>query len=198
MRKIFTVSIISLFFIGMNSLESQAKSYYLKFNEKQSKINFFVSTSLHDANGEVKKFKGFIDIKGEGTTVEKASGLLEITANSLFTNQSQRDSRLKSTVLSVLDFPLIKFKVTDAKITSNKMDKDGTLYLRLIGPLTIRDVSKNVEIPVKVKMSADKKSASVEGNYTVNFKEYNVPDPSIPIVGKVDENINISFNIKAN
>ena len=183
--------------LSASALESQAKSYYLKFNEKQSKINFFVTTTLHNVTGDVKKFKGFISIKGEGTTVEKADGLLEITADSLFTNQSQRDSKLKTEVMNVLKFPLIKFKVNNAKITSNKIDSDGTLYLKLIGPLTIRNVTKNVEIPVKVKMATDKNSASVEGRYTVNFKEYNVPDPSIPIVGKVDENIDITFNIKA-
>lgn len=183
--------------LNISGLESQAKSYYLKFNEKQSKINFFVTSTFHNVSGNVKKFKGFINIKGDGTNVEKADGLLEITADSLFTNQSQRDSKLKNEVLSVLKFPLIKFKVTDAKITSNKINSDGTLYLRLIGPLTIRSVTKNVEIPVKVKMATDKTSASVEGRYTVNFKEYNVPDPSIPIVGKVNENIDITFNIKA-
>jgi len=184
----------TIFLLSMTNFEAQAKSYYLKFNEKQSKINFLVSTSLHDVNGDVKKFKGFISIKGEGTNVEKADGSLEITADSLFTNQSQRDSKLKSQVLSVLKFPIIKFKVNDAKITSNK---EETIYLKLIGPLTIRDVTKNVEIPVRVKLSKDNKSASVEGNYIINFKYYNVPDPSIPIVGKVNENINISFNLKA-
>lgn len=197
MKKILSTAILSLAILSTTAIESQAKNYYLKFNDKQSKINFFVNTSLHDVNGQVKKFKGYIDIRGEGTNVTKADGLLEITADSLFTNQSQRDSKLKNDVLSVLSFPLIKFKVNNAKITSNKMDEDGTLYIRLMGPLTIRDVTKNVEIPVKVKMSTDKSSATVEGRYTVNFKDYNVPDPSLPIVGKVNENIDISFNIKA-
>ncbi|MFN8576590.1 MAG: YceI family protein [Candidatus Sericytochromatia bacterium] len=176
-------------------MEASAKSYYLKFNEKESKINFYVNSTLHNVTGEARKFKGFISIKGEGTDVEKADGLLEITADSLFTNQSQRDTRLKSEVLSVLKFPLIKFKVNNVKITSNKIEQDGTAFLKLLGPLTIRNTTKNVEIPVKVKMTPN--STIVEGKYIINFKEYNVPDPSLPIIGKVDENIPINFVIKA-
>ncbi len=98
-------------------------------------------------------------------------------------------------VLSVLTFPLIKFKVNNVKITSNKLDQDGTAYLKLIGPLTIRNTTKNIEIPVKIKMTSS--STIVEGKYNINFKDYEVPDPSLPIIGKIDENIPISFSIKA-
>lgn len=195
MKKYISLSLLTLATVNMMTFEALSKNYYLKFNNQGSKINFYVTSTLHNVTGEVKKFKGFINIDAEGTKVSKADGLLEITADSLFTNQSQRDTRMKSEVLSVLKFPIIRFKLNDVKITANKLDKDGSAYLKLIGSLTIRNTTKNVEIPAKVRVNNS--GTFVDGNYTVNFKEYNVPDPSLPIIGKVQEEIPVTFSLKA-
>jgi len=198
MKKLLALALSGFLFGGALVQNAEAKNYYFKFNEKQSKIGFYFATTLHPVNGEVKKFKGFIDLTTDEKeeNAVKTSGLLEITAESLFTNQNQRDSRMRSEILSIKSFPLITFKVKEAKITGNNVEEDGSLYMRLIGDLTIRDVTKPVQIPVKIKLNKNKDSASVEGKYTVNFKDYNVPDPSLPIIGKVEENINIDFKIK--
>lgn len=182
---------------GISSFPAQAKNYYLKFNEKQSYINFQVISTLHEVHGQVKKFKGYIsvDTNADETSITKADGLLEITTDSLFTNQGQRDSRMKGDILSVSKYPFIKFKVNRA-VLATKPSSSGVMRVNLGGALTIRDVTKNVNIPVKVILSPDKSNTTVEGSYTVNFKEYNVPDPSIPLIGKVNEDINIDFNIK--
>ncbi len=195
MKKILSTIVCSTLLIGLNTNISEAKSYYLKFNEKDSKITFDVSTTLHDFSGEAKKFKGNINLNTEGDTITKASGLLEINANNLYTHQTQRDDKMKSQTFTAAKYPLITFKVNKAKATS-KLSNDGVIYIKLGGVLRIRDAAKNVEIPVKVKLSSDKNTATVTGKYVVNFTDYNVPDPSIPLIGKVNENINISFDIK--
>ncbi len=195
-KLLFSTLILGFFTFGTQICE--AKNYYFKFNDKESKMGFYLETSLHSVNGEVRKFKGNINIKTvDDNTIKDADGLLEVNADSLFTNQNQRDAKMKNEILSVANFPLIKFKINSAKIMSNKIAEDNMLYLRLIGNLTIRDVTKNIEVPVKIKLAPDKSSAVVEGKYTVSFPDYNVPDPSLPIIGKVDPNINISFTIKA-
>lgn len=197
MKKQIITTLLTFLTLSVSS-EAYSKTYYMKFKDKDSSISFNVSSTLHSVDGLVNKFKGQITLKSsDDNDIDSADGFLEITADSLFTNQKQRDSKMKSDVLSVLKFPLIKLKVNGAKVTSNKIKQDGTVYLKLLGDLTIRDVTKSVEIPVKAKLSSDKSSAQVTGSYSLNFLEYNVPDPSLPIIGKVDPNINIKFNISA-
>jgi polyisoprenoid-binding protein YceI len=176
---------------------ADAKSYYYKFNEKGSTINFYVISTLHKPIGSVNKFKGYIDIKADDKDqIQKADGLLEIPAASLFTNQSMRDNRMHKETLDVAKYPLITFKVNNAKITNNTLKQNGMMNVTLIGPLTIHGVSRNAQIPVNVKLAPDKETATVTGAYDVNFKDYGMPDPSIPLVGKVNENVKVTFNLK--
>lgn len=197
MKKQIITTLLTFLTLSISS-EAYSKTYYMKFKDKDSSISFNVSSTLHNVDGQVNKFKGQITLKSsDDNEIDSADGFLEITADSLFTNQKQRDSKMKSDVLSILKFPLIKLKVNGAKLTANKIKQEGIVYLKLLGDLTIRDVTKSVEIPVKAKLSSDKSSAQVTGSYVVNFLEYNVPDPSLPIIGKVDPNINIKFNLSA-
>lgn len=196
LKKILVSSILSCIFI----MPASAKNYYMKFNDKDSKIAFFVSTTLHDFHGEAQKFKGSINITADDDTnqVKKAEGSLEITSDSLFSKDKKRDDRLKNEVLSVKKYPLIKLKVNSVKVTSDKIKEDSTMGMNLIGTLTIFNTTKNVSIPLKVKLDKNKTSAKVDGTYTLNFKEYNIPDPSIPFLSKVNENVKITFDLKAN
>lgn len=194
-KKLLSATLLSCIFV----MPVSAKSYYMKFNDKDSKIDFLVSTTLHDVHGEVKKFKGSISITADDNNqVKKSEGSLEITTDSLFSNDKKRDARLKGEVLNVSKYPLIKLKVNSVKVTSDKIKENSTLGMNLIGTLTILGTTKNVSIPVKVKLDKNKTSAKVDGTYSVNFKEYNVPDPSIPLLNKVNENVTITFDLKAN
>lgn len=187
-----------IFLSSIITFSASAKSYYMKFNDKDSKMTFLVSTTLHDFTADVKKFKGNITINADDTNeVQKADGSLDITVDSFFSKDKKRDDRMKNEILSVSKYPLIKLKVNGAKVTE-KLKEDGSMQMKLLGTLTILGTTKNVSIPVKVKLDKNKTSAKVDGVYTVNFKDFNVPDPSIPVLNKVNENVNITFSLKAN
>lgn len=187
-----------IFLSSIITFSASAKSYYMKFNDKDSKMTFLVSTTLHDFTADVKKFKGNITINADDANdVQKAEGSLDITVDSFFSKDKKRDDRMKNEILSVSKYPLIKLKVNGAKVTE-KLKEDGSMQMKLLGTLTILGTTKNVSIPVKVKLDKNKTSAKVDGVYTVNFKDFNVPDPSIPVLNKVNENVNITFSLKAN
>lgn len=204
MKKVLLGSILILNLIGLTTISAEAKNYYYKFNEKASSMNFYVISTLHKPVGTVKKFKGNINIKvNDKEEIVNAAGMLDIYVNSMFTQDddpftkdSDRDSRMKSDILSAKNYPEIKFKVIDAKITSNNLKSNNTLELVLSGPLTIRGVSKNIEVPVKVRLSPDRNTALIEGSYGVNFRDFNLPDPSLPIIGKVNDIIAVKFSLK--
>lgn len=182
--------------IVLSSTYANAKDFYYKFNNKDGKINFELTTNVHPLKANVEKFKGFINVKSKDQkNIDAVDGLLEIDTSSITTHISLCDSRMKSETLSTSKFPKITFKVLNAEIISNKLDIDNTVNLKLIGNLTIREVTKKVDIPVKVTVSSDKTSAIVEGKYKVNFPDYKVPDPSV-LVAKVYPNVDLSFKLK--
>jgi polyisoprenoid-binding protein YceI len=204
LKKLVVNSILVLNLIGLSAISAEAKSYYYKFNDKASKMNFYVISTLHKPVGEVKKFKGNINLKiNDKDEIEKADGVLEIPVTSLFTEDSDpltkdsdRDTRMKSETLKGKKYSQIVFKVNNAKITANNLKANNTLDLVLSGPLAIAGVSRNIDVPAKVRLSPDRNTALVEGSYTVNWKDFNLPDPSLPIIGRVNELVNVTFTLK--
>lgn len=184
---------ISMFFLNLNT--SYSKDFDYKFNNKDGKITFDLSTNVHPVKANVEKFKGFLNVKSsDEKNIDSVNGSLEIDTRSITTSISMCDARMKSETLSVSKYPKIIFKVSDVNVVSNKLSSDNTINLKLIGNLTIRNTSKKIEVPVKVTVANDKESAIVEGSYKVNFNDFNVPDPSV-LIAKVDPVINLSFKL---
>lgn len=187
---------LSLIFLSLSVSNANAKDFYYKFSNKDGNVDFNLSTTMHPLKAVVKKFKGHMNIKSKDEkNIDQVEGILEIEANSITTNNSLCDNRMKNETLSVSKFPKITFKVSKIAIISNKISIDNTINLKMLGDLTIREVTKKVEIPVKINVAKDKTSAVVEGNYKVNFNDYNVPDPSI-LIAKVDPIVDLSFKLK--
>lgn len=190
------VSLLSIFFISLNISSAYSKDYYYKFNNKDSKINFELSTNVHPVKADVEKFKGSITIKSnDDKNIKSVNGILEIDTTSINTNIALCDVRIQKETLSTSKYPKIIFKVSDTEVISNKISIDNTIDLKLLGTLTIRDTTKKVEIPVKATVSEDKNSAIVEGKYKINFNDYNIPDPSV-LIAKVNPIIELSFKLK--
>lgn len=192
----FKTAIISLAFLSLSINSVYAKDFYYKFNNKDSKVTFNLSTNVHPVKAVVEKFKGHMNIKSaDEKNIDSVEGLLEIDTTSINTHISLCDTRIQKETLSTAKYPKITFKVSKIAIVSNKITIDNTISLKLLGSLTIRDVTKKVEIPVKVNVSKDLLSAIVEGNYKVKFNDYNVPDPSV-LIAKVDPVVDLSFKLK--
>jgi polyisoprenoid-binding protein YceI len=60
----------------------------------------------------------------------------------------------------------------------------------LTGILTIRDVTKEVTLPVEISKEAD--SYRIKGTLPLQWADYNIEDPSILIV-QLDRTANISY-----
>ena len=195
-NRIKTLSCIlfSTFLFNISSVE--AKDFYYKFNNRESKINFDISTNIHPVKAVAEKFKGYMNIKSaDEKNIDSVEGLLEIDATSIITHIALCDTRMQKETLSTDKYPKISFKVNKVILVSNKIETDNTIFIKLVGPLSIRDVSKKVEIPVKVTILPDKSSAMVEGKYNLNFSDFNVPDPSV-LIAKVEPILSLSFKLK--
>jgi polyisoprenoid-binding protein YceI len=190
------ISYSIIIFSLLGQVPAQAKDYYYKFNQKESKIVAGLTTTIHPVDAVAYKFKGFIKIKSKDEkNIDSVDGYLEIDTASLLTKISACDIRMRLETLRVAKYPKMIFKVNKVLVISNKLDTENIMYLKLIGPFTIRDVTKEVEIPVKVTVAPDRNSATVDGNYHLNINDYKVPDPSV-LIAKVNPILDISFKLK--
>ncbi len=94
---------------------------------------------ISNVKGEFKDFKAEID----NEEFEKSAVKVSIEASSIFTNNNDRDNHLKSAdFFDVENFPLISF-------SSTKFEKVDDDEYKLTGLLTIKDISKEVELDVE-------------------------------------------------
>ena len=94
---------------------------------------------ITNVKGEFRKFSAEID----GDDFTKSPISVTIDAASIFTNEDQRDGHLKSAdFFDVENYPTLTFKSTSLK----QVDDDDYM---LKGILTIRDVSKEIELDVE-------------------------------------------------
>ena len=113
-----------------------------KFDITHSNIKFNVEhLVISDVSGQFKAFDGELKASNEDFTGSKISFTIDV--NSIDTENEKRDGHLKSDdFFSAEKFPSITFK-------GKTLEKvDGKNY-KLIGDLTIRDVTKTVELDVK-------------------------------------------------
>lgn len=192
-NKFIKTTLLSLAFLSLSINSVYAKEFRYDFTNKDGKVIFDLSTNMHGIKADVKKFKGHMSVKTEDEkTIDEVEGLLEIDATSITTNIWLCDNRMQKETLNTAKFPKIIFKVLKVVIVSNRVDIDNTVTLKMSGDLTIRDITKKVEIPVKINVAKNRTSATVEGRYKVNFSDYNVPDPSI-LIARVSPIVDLSF-----
>ncbi len=137
----------------------------------------------------------FTDVSGtilfDAQAPEKSSVTAVIKSDSLTTDNTQRDKHLRSPeFFDTAEYPEIRFQSTSIR-------KDGDGYVA-VGMLTIRDVSKQVEIPFTLAQGKGPKGESrlgVEAALKLNRFDYHVNwDSTGTLVGKEPK---IELNVEA-
>ncbi|MEU4192493.1 YceI family protein [Kribbella sp. NPDC026611] len=120
--------------------------------------------------GAFDEFEGTFHIDGENP--EKSSGKVTIQAKSINTRNGQRDDHLRSNdFLSMDEYPEISFVSTAVKQT-------GDADFVVTGDVTIRGVTRSVEVPFEYTGSATdpfgNQRVGLEGSVVINRKDYGV------------------------
>lgn len=139
----------------------------------------------------------FSDVTGTITYDEKDPSKSTVTASiktaSVNTDNASRDGDLKNNYFDVNKYPEMTFK-------STKVEKRGDQWVAS-GPLTIKDVTKNVEIPFELTvadMPRGGKALGASANFKVNRNDYHVAKGSVVDNGAtVGNEISIELNIEA-
>jgi polyisoprenoid-binding protein YceI len=160
-------------------------------SEAQFKVKHLVISTV---TGTFKSFDG--SFESENEDFEGAAISFSLDTNSIDTNQEQRDGHLKSgDFFDVENFPKITFKSTS--FTKKKGD-DYTL----VGDLTIKDVTKSVELEVELGGIAvdpyGNTKAGFEVSGKINRKDFGLTWSAITEAGAVvvGEDIKLQFNVQ--
>ena len=159
-------------------------------SEVQFKVKHLVISTV---SGFFKSFEGQLETENEDFTGAKIEFSLDV--NSIDTTQPQRDEHLKSAeFFDAAAYPKITFK-------STSFTADGDDY-KLVGDLTIKDVTKPVTLTVEYGGSAGdfygNTKAGFEVTGKINRKEFGLVWDGVTEAGSivVGEDIKLNMNIQ--
>ncbi len=147
---------LALFLFTISSLAAQTE---WKFDKSHSNVSFSVSHMvISETEGNFGEYDG--TITSDGLNPESLKIDLEIKVASIDTDNEDRDKHLRSDdFFSAEKYPEIKF-------VSKKMTKVGGKKYKLVGDLTMKGVTKEVELDVKFNGSVK----DPWGNERMGFK----------------------------
>ena len=137
-------------------------------DKAHSEATFQVRHLITKVRGGFSDFEGTIQF--DEAKPEQSSVSLTIKTASIDTNELDRDNHLRSAdFFSVAEHPAITFSSTRVRLVSrNQFD--------VVGPLTIRGVTKEVTLPVTYLGGAKdpwgKERAGFEAELTINRKDF--------------------------
>lgn len=130
-----------------------------------SQINFVAEARFLSANGFFDKWEA--DVRLDPAKIENSSFKITIDAASINTRNERRDTHLKSPdFFEVAKFPQIT-------LVSKKVTKVGEGKLSVTADLTIKGVTKQVEIPV-TQVFYENNRGRYRSTFEVNRREYGI------------------------
>lgn len=186
MKKIllsFAFVLMSMFSFAQTVWRVDPMHSSVNFNIKHMGISF--------VQGRFDKFDGTVTTSGED--LNKAEFNFSVSVESINTGVEMRDKHLKS----VDFFDAEKFQTMTLKAVTVSKGKDNTYTLK--GKLTIKDVTKEVSIPVTyggiTKNQQGKEVLGLQAKLTINRLDYNIKyDPTGAGVAK-DVNIEVYLEL---
>jgi polyisoprenoid-binding protein YceI len=164
-------------------------------DKAHSEAVFQVRHLITKVRGRFSEFEGRIDFDEERP--ENSTVTVTINTASIDTNEPDRDTHLRSAdFFDAGTYPAITFK-------SERVRKTGANTFEVVGPLTIRNISREITLPVTfLGVARDpwgKSRAGFETEVTINRKDYGLNWNAALETGGflVGDDVRISLSIQA-
>jgi polyisoprenoid-binding protein YceI len=183
-----------IYSIALLTAGLQVNAQNWKLDPAHSKILFNAEyLVISDVEGEFKNFDGTFNSAKDDWSDLKAEVSVQVA--SLTTDNEMRDKHLKSDdFFNAEEYPTITFKSNGIK----KIDKNKYV---LSGNLTVRDVTKSVEVPLvyngTVKDPWGNTKAGFKATGKINRKEYNLKYNNAAATGEAVVGDDVEFTINA-
>ena len=151
-----------------------------------SQINFVAEAKFISCHGSFDKWQAEVQLDPQ--KVETSSVKITIDAASINTRVERRDTHLRSKDFFAVDqYPQITF-------VSKKINKTGSNRYAIVGDLTLRGVTKELEVPAEMVFYENSRGR-FRGTFQLNRKEYGInwdsPMNSIQDMVQVQFDINV-------
>ncbi len=162
------------------------------FDNAHSFVEFKINHLLSSAAGTILLDSGSVVMTGDPST---SAINLKLNVASINTQQAKRDAHLRSDeIFDVAKYPYITFKSN-----SIRENTTGDFKYTAVGDITIRDVTKPIEVPFNYTGEIDNpfggKVYTFSGNMTLKRSDYGVaPSLSSPLVG---DEVKINFSAES-
>lgn len=135
---VFAVAITALSTLSLNAQDATM----WKVDKSHTSVNFSINHFFSAVTGKFTDFDGMIHFDPNNLNGSKAN--FSVSINSVNTDNGKRDKHLQSKdFFDAKTYPKISFKSTKFE---KKSDKEYLVY----GKLTIKDITKNVALPLKI------------------------------------------------
>jgi polyisoprenoid-binding protein YceI len=137
----------------------------------ESRIEFVMRDNRGGFTGTTDRVDGTATVRTEGEAFA-ATVDARVDARTLVTGNGMRDGQMRRDFLRTDQFQYITFKGTAINRTPVSA---STIHAVMKGQLTIRDATREVEMPLDVTALADEYRAS--GEVVIKLTEYGIPIP---------------------
>jgi polyisoprenoid-binding protein YceI len=179
MKRLLAALVVSAF-----TLQLSAADRSLVIDKTQSRIEFDVQSTLHDFTGKLPAYE--IDILADPASSAITKAQLQFRIRDLRTGDEKRDRDLLKWE-NEDRFPAVIF-------TLEKIDSAGT-KANAHGHLLLHGTSKPLSFPVTIA-SEDKKSFSIEGDTTLDTREFGLPIYRKYGLLRVDPFVKVRFHLQ--
>jgi len=149
-----------------------------------SQINFVAEAKFISCHGSFDKWQAEVQLDPQ--KVETSSVKITIEAASINTRVERRDTHLRSKDFFAVDqYPQITF-------VSKKVNKTGANKYGIVGDLTMRGVTKEIEVPAEM-VFYEKNRGRFRGTFQLNRKEYGINYDSA--MNSIQDMVQVQFDI---
>ena len=158
-------------------------------DDEKSRVEFHVRDNRGGFTGIARDVDLRVVVREQGDAFT-ADVEVRIDARTMTTGIAVRDRQMRGEFLAADRFPTITFRGTVVPRT-----RPGALAFQAVlrGDLTIKDVTREVEIPLRVTALAD--SYLAEGQVTVRLSEFRIPIPRF-LVFVAEDPVQISLKVR--
>lgn len=145
-----------------------------------------------DAVGTTNAITGTLVGKADGTLVPEQS-LFVVNLSTLRSDQGQRDDFIKRGVLQTNQYPNATFIPKEAPGIPTTVPPSGESTFKLIGDLTVRNVTKPVTWDATCKGNGNEGTCTAKTSF--QFGYFNLQIPQVARVLSIVDNITLELNI---
>jgi len=146
----------------------------------------------NDAVGVTKDVTGTIVGRPDGT-IDSAQSKFRVNLSTLKSDEDRRDNFLRRTTLETDRYPFAEFVPIEAPGLPLKLPADGKVEFKLVGDLTIRNVTKRVTWDAKGTVTGDEASGTATTRFTFAF--FNLTQPRVPLVLSIEDDIRLELDV---